>query len=108
MPENLYICIGNVTVMNIIKKGNGHSDTLVREPSLIDKALQKQGVQVSCAHIASPENAAEGISRGNGLRRWISRGNGLGMWMSRRRGACEGESGRRGDKRFSHFPLLLL
>ncbi|KAG8343052.1 putative protein kinase, putative,serine/threonine protein kinase [Trypanosoma vivax] len=69
VPKNLHICICNVTVMNIMKKGNGHSDTLVRVPSLIDKALQKQGVQVSCAHIASPENAADGISCGSSLRR---------------------------------------
>ncbi|KAH8619478.1 hypothetical protein ERJ75_000162800 [Trypanosoma vivax] len=80
MPKNLHIGIANATSMNIMKSGRAHSDALVREPSLIDKALQKQGVQAPWDYIASAENPADGISRGNGL----------GMWMSRRRGACEG------------------
>ncbi|KAH8617748.1 putative Reverse transcriptase like [Trypanosoma vivax] len=67
MPKNLHICIDNTAVMNIIKKGNTHSDALMRVPSLIVKALQGQGVQASWAHIASAENCADGISRGNRL-----------------------------------------
>ncbi|KAH8609090.1 hypothetical protein ERJ75_001260600 [Trypanosoma vivax] len=39
MLKNVHICIDSTAVMNIMKKGNAHSDALVRESSLIDKAL---------------------------------------------------------------------
>ncbi|KAH8617580.1 hypothetical protein ERJ75_000363900 [Trypanosoma vivax] len=55
--KNLHICIGNA-----------RSDALVREPSLIHKALQEQAVQASWTYIASAENPADEISRGNSLR----------------------------------------
>ncbi|KAG8340424.1 hypothetical protein TRVL_08751 [Trypanosoma vivax] len=67
-PKNLHIDIDNTTVMNTMKKGNRHSDALVRESSLIDRVLQEQGVQTSWHYIASAENAADGICIGNGLR----------------------------------------
>nr|CCC51776.1 hypothetical protein, conserved in T. vivax [Trypanosoma vivax Y486] len=66
MPEDLCICIGSGAAVNATKKGSTHSDALVREPSLIGKALQEQGVQASCACVA--DNPAVGISRGNRLR----------------------------------------
>ncbi|KAG8346222.1 hypothetical protein TRVL_02949 [Trypanosoma vivax] len=68
MSKNFHICIGNAAVMNIMKKGNEHSDALMRGPSLIDKAFQEQGAQASWDYIASAESAANGISRRNGLR----------------------------------------
>ncbi|KAG8339904.1 putative serine/threonine protein phosphatase [Trypanosoma vivax] len=81
-PKNLRICIGNTTVMNVMKKGNAHCAALVHERSRINKALQEQCAQASCACIASGDNPADGISRGN--RFWhvdIAKG----WWM--RRGA---------------------
>ncbi|KAH8617740.1 hypothetical protein ERJ75_000340600 [Trypanosoma vivax] len=67
-PKNLHSCIDNAVLMNKKKKGAAHSDALVREPSLIDKALQEQGVLASCSNIASAKSPADGISRGNRLR----------------------------------------
>ncbi|KAH8610850.1 hypothetical protein ERJ75_001069400 [Trypanosoma vivax] len=60
-PKNLHIDTGNAKAMNIMKKGNAHSDTLVRERSCIDEALQEQGVQASWVYIASAENPADGF-----------------------------------------------
>ncbi|KAH8615516.1 hypothetical protein ERJ75_000576600 [Trypanosoma vivax] len=81
-PQNLRICIDNATVMNIMKEGNTRSDVLVREPSRINKALQEQGVQASWDSIASGDNPADGISRGN---RFWQVDIAKGWWM--RRGA---------------------
>nr|CCC46577.1 conserved hypothetical protein, in T. vivax [Trypanosoma vivax Y486] len=67
MVEKLHICIGDTTAMSIMNKGVVYSDALAREPSLIDKALKEQGVRASWDYIASTENAADGISRGNML-----------------------------------------
>ncbi|KAH8613735.1 hypothetical protein ERJ75_000741400 [Trypanosoma vivax] len=39
MPRNLHIFIGSAAEMNIMKKGNAHSDALVCGASLVDKAL---------------------------------------------------------------------
>ncbi|KAH8617061.1 hypothetical protein ERJ75_000414900 [Trypanosoma vivax] len=60
--------ISNAMAMSIMKKGNAHSTALVREPSLIDKALQEQCVQASSDCTSSADNPADGISRGNRLR----------------------------------------
>ncbi|KAH8609341.1 hypothetical protein ERJ75_001209200 [Trypanosoma vivax] len=66
-PKNLRIFIGNTTAMNAMKGGCTHSDALVLEPSFIGKALQEQGAQACWSCIASAENLADWISRGNKL-----------------------------------------
>ncbi|KAG8346232.1 hypothetical protein TRVL_02948 [Trypanosoma vivax] len=54
--------------MSVMEKGGARSDALMRGPSLIDGALQEQGVQPSWDYISSAENRANGISWGNRLR----------------------------------------
>ncbi|KAG8341068.1 putative protein kinase, putative,serine/threonine protein kinase [Trypanosoma vivax] len=59
--EKLFDGIRNTTAMNIMKKCVAHSEALVRDPPIVDKALKERGVQPSCCHNASGENAADGI-----------------------------------------------
>ncbi|KAH8604101.1 hypothetical protein ERJ75_001754700 [Trypanosoma vivax] len=79
MPKNLHIGIGNAAAMNVMKKGNANCDALVRDPSLIDKVLQEQGVQTSWDYIASARNPANRISCVNGFRNDVAKG-----WRMRR------------------------
>ncbi|KAH8605406.1 hypothetical protein ERJ75_001613400 [Trypanosoma vivax] len=67
-PKILRAFIGSIVAMNMAK-GGAHSDVLVREPSLTDRALQEQGVWAPWDYIAPAEKPAEGIPSGNGLRK---------------------------------------
>ncbi|ORC86506.1 uncharacterized protein TM35_000282220 [Trypanosoma theileri] len=60
----LDIRVDNTTVMHIMKKGNTHSQALVKEADAIDKVLRLHGIRATWSYVASEQNPADGLSRG--------------------------------------------
>ncbi|ORC85230.1 uncharacterized protein TM35_000372030, partial [Trypanosoma theileri] len=63
------IRVDNTTVMNIMRKGNTHSQALVKEANAIDRVLRLHGVPAKWSYVASENNPADGISRGNTIKK---------------------------------------
>ncbi|ORC92306.1 uncharacterized protein TM35_000045200 [Trypanosoma theileri] len=65
----LDIRVDNTTVMNIMQKGNTHSQTLLKEANAIDRVLRPYSITAKWSYVASENNPADGISRGKFIKK---------------------------------------